>query len=242
MRDSKRHRALLGPRPPWSVVSVEGDVKSRQVTVTVDPGLGASRCPECQTEGPGYDQEPRCWRRLDMCQFTTWIVAELPRTQRPTHGIKQAGDTQLVGPKGLWPLRPQAMPPAQRATRRRLQRSDVKVARVWSLKERIRQFLGCASPGGGHAVLRPLVLACHPQPAQPPGQSGLMDSPAPRKHPHLPPPPHYQRRAGDCERRLPVGEEDPQGVPESRPLQDRDPLPLRRTRPLPIRKPAEPAP
>ncbi len=38
---------------------------------------------------PGYDTGPRRWRNLDTCQFTTWIVADVPRVEYPTHGMKQ---------------------------------------------------------------------------------------------------------------------------------------------------------
>ncbi len=54
--------------------------------------------------------------------------------------LKQAQDDRLTGTKYLWLMRPQAMTDAQRATFRGLQRSDLKVARAWALKERFRHF------------------------------------------------------------------------------------------------------
>jgi len=71
------------------VVGVDLDVKGQQVVIRVDAGPGPFRCPECQTEVPGYDRKPRRWRHLDTCQFTTWIEAEIPRVACPTHGVKQ---------------------------------------------------------------------------------------------------------------------------------------------------------
>lgn len=65
------------------------DVKGQQVTVTVAAGNGPYPCPECQAPVPGYDKKPRRWRHLDTCQFTTWIEAEVPRVECPTHGVKQ---------------------------------------------------------------------------------------------------------------------------------------------------------
>ena len=59
------------------------------MTITVDAGEGPFPCPECQAVVPGYDRKERRWRHLDTCQFTTWIVAEVPRVECPTHGVKQ---------------------------------------------------------------------------------------------------------------------------------------------------------
>ncbi len=89
MRDVELYRAILGLIPPWTVVNVDLDVKGQQVTVTVEAGDGPFPCPECQVEVPGYDTRSRRWRHLDTCQFTTWIVAEVPRVACPTHGVKQ---------------------------------------------------------------------------------------------------------------------------------------------------------
>ena len=89
MRDVELYKAILGLTPPWTVVSVNLDVKGQQVTVQVQAGDGPFPCPECQTTVPGYDRKPRRWRHLDTCQFTTWIEAEVPRIACPTHGVKQ---------------------------------------------------------------------------------------------------------------------------------------------------------
>src|SRR5574337_445880 len=89
MRDIDLYKAILGLTPPWRVVDVELDVKGQDVTVRVDAGEGPFPCPECQTAVPGYDRKRRRWRHLDTCQFTTWIEAEVPRVECPTHGVKQ---------------------------------------------------------------------------------------------------------------------------------------------------------
>jgi transposase len=89
MRDVELYRAILGLTPPWTVVSVDLDIKGQQVTVRVDAGPGPFPCPECGTPGPGYDSKPRRWRHLDTCQFTTWIEADVPRLQCATHGVRQ---------------------------------------------------------------------------------------------------------------------------------------------------------
>lgn len=54
--------------------------------------------------------------------------------------LKQTGDDRLTGTKSLWLMCPQAMTAEQRATVRAVQRTDLKVARAWALKERFRQF------------------------------------------------------------------------------------------------------
>lgn len=79
MRDIELYRTILGLSAPWTVVSVNLDLKGKQVVITVDAGSEPFRCPECHTEVPGYDRKPRRWRHLDSCQFTTWIEAEVPR-------------------------------------------------------------------------------------------------------------------------------------------------------------------
>jgi transposase len=89
MRDFELYQAVLGLQAPWAVVNVELDVKRQQVVVTVDAGPGPYPCPECQERVPGYDRKRRRWRHLDTCQFTTWIQADVPRVNCPTHGVKQ---------------------------------------------------------------------------------------------------------------------------------------------------------
>lgn len=63
------------------------------------------------------------------------------RVRRTEHrALKQRGDDRLTGTKYLWLMRPKTMTPEQRATFRTLKRTDLKVARAWTLKERFRQF------------------------------------------------------------------------------------------------------
>jgi len=89
MRDVELYRTILGLTPPWTVVTVDVDVKRQEILVKVDAGPGPFPCPECQAEVSGYDRKPRRWRHLDTCQFTTWIEAVVPRVACPTHGVKQ---------------------------------------------------------------------------------------------------------------------------------------------------------
>jgi transposase len=89
MRDVELYRTLLGLRLPWTVVSVDLDVKAQEVVVQVDAGPGPFPCPECGTPWPRYDSKPRRWRHLDTMQFTTWIEADVPRVACGQHGVKQ---------------------------------------------------------------------------------------------------------------------------------------------------------
>ena len=70
-------------------------------------------------------------------------------------------------------MRPQDMTPDQRTTFRALERSDLKVARAWALKERFRQFWGYTYLGAArkffarwfwwatHSRLRPMAEVAH---------------------------------------------------------------------------------
>lgn len=89
MRDVELYRAILGLARPWTVAGVDLDVKGQRVMVHVEVEPGPLPCPECEVPATRYDSKPRRWRHLDTCQFTTWIEAEVPRVECPTHGVKQ---------------------------------------------------------------------------------------------------------------------------------------------------------
>jgi transposase len=96
------------------------------------------------------------------------------RVRRVEHRtLKQDGDRRLTGTKYLWLMRPKDMTAEQQTTFRTLQRSDLKVARAWTLKERFRQFWDYAYPGAArnffarwfwrapHSRLRPVAAVAH---------------------------------------------------------------------------------
>jgi hypothetical protein len=89
-RGHARHRAVLGAagvdRP---VDGSWGGVKGQRVVVRVEAGPGPYPCPACATLAARYDSKRRRWRYLDTMQFTTWIEADVPRVECPTHGVKQ---------------------------------------------------------------------------------------------------------------------------------------------------------
>jgi transposase len=92
MLDTELYRQILGITDPWSVSEVKLDVGAQRVDVWVTHAEGVRfACPTCGTELPGYDHaEARSWRHLDTCQFQTFLHAQTPRVQCPTHGVVQA--------------------------------------------------------------------------------------------------------------------------------------------------------
>src|SRR2546422_530223 len=91
MRDVELYRHLLGLEEPWTVRSVELNVQEQRVDVWAGHG-GDVRwpCPECGTGLALYDHaEERVWRHLDSCQFMTYLHAQPPRVECPTHGVRQ---------------------------------------------------------------------------------------------------------------------------------------------------------
>lgn len=91
MQDTALYEYLLGLKSPWSVRTVDLDVKEQRVDVwAVHTEDTSWACPECGQTRPLYDHaEERIWRHLDSCQFKTFLHARVPRVECPNHGIKQ---------------------------------------------------------------------------------------------------------------------------------------------------------
>src|SRR3989441_8400060 len=91
MRDVELYRHLLGVESPWTVRSVELNVAEQRVDVWPHHPEGIRwPCPECGAELGLYDHtEERVWRHLDSCQFMTYLHAQPPRVECPTHGVRQ---------------------------------------------------------------------------------------------------------------------------------------------------------
>lgn len=89
MEDRALYQAILGLSDPWMVDRVELRELEHAVHVFVEATAGtAFTCPECGAVAPVYDHAERRWRHLDTCQFTTLLVARVPRVQCATHGVK----------------------------------------------------------------------------------------------------------------------------------------------------------
>jgi transposase len=91
MRDVELYRQLLGLAEPWTVAGVQLSVTDRRVDIFVEHRGGVRwPCPGCAAVLGAYDHaEPRVWRHLDSCQFTTWLHARVPRVNCPEHGVHQ---------------------------------------------------------------------------------------------------------------------------------------------------------
>ncbi len=89
MEDRTLYQTILGLSEPWAVERVELREAEQAVHVFVEATAGTSfTCPDCGTVVPVYDHAERRWRHLDTCQFTTLLVARVPRVQCGTHGVK----------------------------------------------------------------------------------------------------------------------------------------------------------
>lgn len=89
MEDRTLYQTILGLSEPWTVDRVELRETEHAVHVFVEATAGTTfTCPDCGTTVPVYDHAERRWRHLDTCQFTTLLVARVPRVQCGTHGVK----------------------------------------------------------------------------------------------------------------------------------------------------------
>ena len=89
MEDRALYQTILGLAEPWTVDRVELRELEHAVHVFVEATAEtAFTCPECGAVAPVYDHAERRWRHLDTCQFTTILVARVPRIQCGMHGVK----------------------------------------------------------------------------------------------------------------------------------------------------------
>ncbi len=88
MRDIELYATVLGTLPPWKVTEANLDVGEQVVDVPV-AHEGTATCPVCGEQTPRCDTRPRRWRHLDLCQYRLFIMAEVPRVNCPTHGVRQ---------------------------------------------------------------------------------------------------------------------------------------------------------
>ena len=88
MRDKQLYAKILGLKKPWYVEDVELSISEGEVKVSIQhDGKKACKCSVCDTICPGYDHVIQSWRHLDTCQFKTILVARVPRTNCPEHGV-----------------------------------------------------------------------------------------------------------------------------------------------------------
>ncbi len=87
---AKHYAQLIGLGRPWEVSRVEVSHTDQEVQIfVVRAARPRLRCPECDRPCGGYDTRERRWRHLDTMQYRTFVIAEVPRVQCETHGIRQ---------------------------------------------------------------------------------------------------------------------------------------------------------
>jgi len=89
MHDRELYRQILGIQSPWEVSQVDVDLPGSGVTVHIQHSGADLACPQCGVACSGYDSGERKWRHLDTCQYSTWLVAQVPRIRCPEHGVHQ---------------------------------------------------------------------------------------------------------------------------------------------------------
>jgi transposase len=85
-------RVALGLSAPWEVESVEFDPKGAGGRGQLDIRLMFPRgsrfaCPDCQAPCPAHDTKEQRWRHLDFFEHEAYLVAPVPRSACPTHGV-----------------------------------------------------------------------------------------------------------------------------------------------------------
>lgn len=89
MNSEQLLRQVLSISPPWYIREVDVNKEDGLVEVHVEHREKGAPCPKCGKDGPGYDTVKRRWRHLDLCEFQTWIVGDVPRVKCLEHGVLQ---------------------------------------------------------------------------------------------------------------------------------------------------------
>ncbi|MCY4234569.1 MAG: ISL3 family transposase [Bacteroidetes bacterium] len=79
---------LIGVASPWVVSEIEQDTSKLWAKIHVTlPDDEKLRCPHCGKECPGYDHRKRTWRHTAICDYSTKVVANVPRVNCLEHGV-----------------------------------------------------------------------------------------------------------------------------------------------------------
>ncbi len=90
MQDTDLYSQILGIHAPWQVIEVKTDMVKREITIKVIYDLELPvTCPDCHRTVRPHDHKKRRWRHLNTCQMKTIIECDIPRSECPTHGVKQ---------------------------------------------------------------------------------------------------------------------------------------------------------
>jgi len=90
MRDKTLYTQLLGIESPWQVSEVDLRLDEGEVDIYLERDASVPLvCPVCGRVAAGYDSRRRKWRHLDMFQYKTYLIADVPRINCPDDGIHQ---------------------------------------------------------------------------------------------------------------------------------------------------------
>lgn len=91
MDDKILFTKILGLKPPWFIKEIAVKEKENSIHIYLEHGKDIIvRCPVCDKFCGVYDHGPeRIFRHLDACNMQTFIHVRLPRSNCPTHGVKQ---------------------------------------------------------------------------------------------------------------------------------------------------------
>jgi transposase len=80
---------LLGTADSWRVEAVDLRLEDRRVEIRLKQFGSSVACPECGRDCcPADHADELRWQHLDTMQFTTELVARLPRCRCPELGVK----------------------------------------------------------------------------------------------------------------------------------------------------------
>lgn len=90
LKDTALFAQLLGLADPWRVAEVTPNLDDKTIAIRIEwPQGKKGPCPDCSEPCSIYDhREEREWRHLDTMQFKTLLIAQVPRVDCATHGVK----------------------------------------------------------------------------------------------------------------------------------------------------------
>lgn len=90
MQDRDLYTTVLGLVVPWAITNVELKTRAQAIEVHIEAtDVTRMPCPKCSADSSIYDRRERRWRHLDTCEYTTTIVAQVPRVRCDEHGVHQ---------------------------------------------------------------------------------------------------------------------------------------------------------
>lgn len=156
--------SALGLQAPWQVAKVELNTGKRRIDFEVTYTSHRAACPECGAKHQViHERVRRSWRHLDFFQFEAWLHAQIPRvrcngcaktTQLPVPWAREGSGFTLLFEalrQLLWGMHknPASWTQAQFEAMHWLQRSNLKSARAWPLKQAPR--LGYQGAGASNS-------------------------------------------------------------------------------------------